>query len=232
VDLWLISVGDAAAARAPAAVAALSAAGGATGAVALPDSPDRRTLDDALDAAGGRRLAVHGDAAGLAGVLRRLGRRDELSTSEVAALPTAEVPFLHRFGIRPDLTTAAAIAVHGTARTVGLLKDDSGNLVVDHAVLRPWSGSRLWVRAYVDDECLCDGEITELRVDRGDAGGLTATARSGRFRANRALSGRGLSLACDEAAISSDGAARDQPRRKRIWWDEPSLWRLTAPDIG
>jgi hypothetical protein len=181
-----------------------------------------------LEAVDGRRLVVHSDAADLARVLRRLMRRGELDSAETAVLPFAAVPFLTRQGVPATLAAAAAVAVSGVCRTVGVLKDDSGNLVVDHASLSPWSGSLVWTRAYVDDDCLSDGPIRSLEVRRGVSGGLIASVR-GRFGRSRTLAGRGLALACDEAAISSDGSEREQPRRKRIWWDEPEQWRLARP---
>ena len=73
-----------------------------------------------------------------------------------------------------------------------------------------------------------DGLIRSLSVRRGVSGGLVASVR-GRYGRTRTLAGRGLALACDEAAISSDGSAREQARRKRIWWDEPEQWRLALP---
>ena len=228
VFLWLLTIGTDSAARADAATAALVRAGGSVAGVQLPSDPARTELDSALDGAGDRRVVVHADVPDLARVLRRLMRRGRLADAETAVLPTAPVPFLSRHGIAADLPAAARIAVTGGCRTVGVLKDDSGNLVVDHAELRPWSGERVWVRAYVDDDCLCDGEVAALTVERGPAAGLRATVHGRRMRRARSLRGRGLTLACADAAISSDGADRDQPRRKRIWWDEPDQWCLAV----
>jgi hypothetical protein len=145
---------------------------------------------------------------------------------ETAVLALEPSSLLARFGLGTDVSAAARIAVDGTCSVVGVIKDDSGNLVVDHAMLRPWDGSRLWVRAYVDDTRLCDGEITALRVERGSPGQLTAVVTWGRLRRTRRIDGRALQLACDPAAISSDGSARDRSRQKRIWWNEPEQWRL------
>ena len=227
VRLWLMTIGGQSDSDGVSAAAALTAAGGRVESIELPTDPSRSALDAALDTADGRRVVIHSSIPDLARVLRRMMRRSELTATETAVLPRKPVPFLARYGIA-DLTEAAAIAVDGRCLTVGVLKDDSGHVVVDHAELAPWSGSRLWVRAYVDDDCLADGEITRLRIDRGAGGGLRATAWPGGLHRRRAISGRGLTLACDDAAISSDGAERDQPRRKRIWWDEPEQWRLAV----
>lgn len=205
----------------------LRSAGAKMSMLTLPTGPSRVEMDAVLDALGGRRLVVDAARADLAAVLRRMMRRGELSTTETAVL-RADGPFLQGIGIPVDSAVAAAIAVSAPCRIVGVLKDDSGNLVLDSAELRPWSGRRVWARAYVDDERLCDGEIEWLRVEHRVGGGVRASV-PGRFARVRSLQGRALQLACDDAAITSDGSARDQPRRKRIWWDEPEQWLLACP---
>lgn len=193
---------------------------------ALPAVPARSEFDAVLDAAGGCRLVIDAAPSATAALLRRMLRRGELATTETAVL-RANCRFLQELAL-PVLADDAEAWIEQSCRTVGVLKDDSGNVVIDSAELRPWSGARVWVRAYVEDERLCDGEVAWLRVEHSVGGGLRASV-PGRFGRVRSLSGRGLSLACEDAAISSDGAARDQPRRKRIWWDEPDQWRLACP---
>ncbi len=206
---------------------ALTAAGAVVEARELPADPEITALDEAVDALAGRRLVVAGGTPQLALVLRRLMRRGVLGSAETAVLPSEQVPFLAEHGITPE--TAAEVAVAAACRTVGVLKDDSGGVMVDHAELRPWRGSRVWTRAYVDDEPVCDGEIRSLHVSRAGAGQLRVVADRGPLRRAHEVTGRALQLACDEAAISSDGAHREQPRRKRVWWNEPELWRLACP---
>ena len=229
MDVVLVVVGALVAREAEFSTALVSA--GAEVTCRAVADPDRITLDPVLDELGGRRLVIAAGLPGLAAVLRRLGRRGELDHLETAVLPAQPVPFLSRHGVTTDTAAAARVAVAAPCRTVGVLKDDSGHVVVDHAEVRPWSGGTLWVRAYVEDERLCDGEVEALRIDRGGAGGLTATVtlRSHlRRRRTRSLDGRAMQLACAPAAVTSDGTGRDQPRRKRIWWDEPDQWRLAC----
>ena len=236
MDVVLLTVGAGPTADGPALRDALIAAGGGVESGAVADG-ERGPLDEVLDRLDGRRLVIAASAGGLAVVLRRLLRRGELGYVETAVLPAEPVPFLTRFGVTADRASAARTAVTGSCRTVGVLKDDSGHLVVDHAEVGPWRGSQLWMRAYVEDARLCDGPVVALRVERGAAGGLraTVTCRS-RLGLHRRVSieGRAMQLACDEAAMTSDGLGRDQPRRKRIWWDEPDQWRLavTADPTG
>ncbi len=198
----------------------------------LPSTPTRVQYDALLDTLHGRRLVIDAVPAEIAGVLRRMMRRGELATTQTAVF-TGNCRFLEELGLS---AVTALEYVGGPCRPVGVLKDDSGNLVVDSAELRPWTGEKVWVRAYVDDECLCDGEVAWLRVQHLVGGGLRASVPTssfgGRFGRRRSLEGRGLALACDDAAISSDGAARDQPRRKRIWWDEPDQWQLACPPVS
>jgi hypothetical protein len=230
VDVTVVGVGVAGVARTAEVTAVLATLGPAPVPVSCSDPLDRAALDRVLDRAADGRLVLCAQVGDLAAVLRRLWRRGELAERETAWLPIGPVPrYLLACGVATSLPDAAAIAVRGTVRTVGVLADDSGGVVVGSAGLRPWRGRRLWVRAFVDDERVCDGEVSALRVERGAQGELRATA-VGRFgRTVARISGRAAQLACDEAALTSDGVPRQRPRRKRIWWAEPDLWRLALP---
>jgi hypothetical protein len=234
VDVSLVCVGADGAAKAAQVGAALVSAGGGSAAVvstaAGVDPADRAGLDRALDRAAGGRLVISADVGDLAAVLRRLWRRGELAERETAWLPIGSVPrYLASLGLPASPTEAADVAVHGRVRTVGLLADDSGGLTVGSADLGPWQGRRLWARAFVDDEKVCDGEVSALRVDRPAAGVLRVSV-IGRFgRITSRVDGRAAQLACDEAQVRSDGIPRERPRRKRTWWNEPDLWRVALP---
>lgn len=221
MDVLLIAVGRDAVSFA----AALSAAGAAVEARTVPAGASRPELDAVLDRLHGRRLVIAADRPGLNGVLSRLLRRGELAGVDTAVLPAEPVEFLDWLGV----TAAAAVepALRAPCRPVGVVKDDSGGLLLDAAELTPWTGRSLWVRAYVDDQRLCDGPVRSLRVRRAGPDRLRAEA-VGRWR-TRTVVGRAVQLACDEAAIRTDGVERERPRRKRIWWSEPDLWRLAIP---
>jgi hypothetical protein len=234
VDVSLVCVGADGAARTATVGAALVSSGGGAASVvsttACPDPADRAGLDRALDRAGDGRLVISAEAGELAAVLRRLWRRGELVERDTAWVPVGPVPrYLASYGLPASLADAADVAVNGSSRTVGLLADDSGGLIVCSAELGPWRGRRLWVRAFVDDEKVCDGEVSALRVDRPSAGVLRVSV-VGRFgRTTKRVNGRAAQLACAEARLSSDGVVRERPRRKRTWWNEPDLWRLVLP---
>ena len=230
MDVSLLLIGAEALARRDDFARALTSAGGVAHTIELPGTDDRADLDAALDATGDARLVLSAPIGDLAAVLRRLWRRGELVERETALLPLhAHSAFLVRCGLPADLATAAALAVTGTPRTVGLLADDSSGLVIDSAGLQPWDGRRLWTRAVVDDTKVCNGSITGLRVDRPSSGVLRVTVQGRLGRTIARVEGRAAQLACDEARLSSDGIERERPRSKRTWWNEPDLWRLALP---
>lgn len=234
MDVSLVCVGADSAGRAPGLAAALTRAWGGSvsvlGTAACRDPVERVELDRALDRARDGRLVVSAGVGDLAAVLRRMWRRGELVERETAWLPIGPVPaYLARRGLPTAPADAIEVATGSGVRTVGLLADDSGGLAVGSAELRPWRGRRLWVRAFVDDEKVCDGAVSALRVERPAPGVLRVSVvrRFGRTAAR--VDGRAAQLACDEARISSDGVERERPRRKRTWWNEPELWRLALP---
>lgn len=180
----------------------------------------------------GPRLVLDADLAGLSLALHRMLRRGLLGTVETAVLPREPVPYLTRLGLPAARADQWQLARTGTPRLVGVVKDDSGGVCLDAAELRPWTPEKpWWVRAVVDDQRLCDGEVRAISVRRLGPSELQATVRLGRFR-SRTCRGRSLQLACDEAMIVADGVARERPRSKRTFWSEPKLWQLVTPVGG
>ncbi|HEY2041245.1 MAG TPA: hypothetical protein VGH11_01120 [Jatrophihabitans sp.] len=97
------------------------------------------SIDAALDARDDRRLVIDAGLAGLNLVLYRLMRRGELHTAEIAMLPRDPVPFLRRMGLPPERKEQAALAIAGRPRRVGVIKDDSGGLCLDSAMVTRWA---------------------------------------------------------------------------------------------
>lgn len=184
------------------------------------------------DELGDRRLVLDTDLAGLNTALRRLMRSGLLETIETAVLLREPVRYLNLLGLPASREAQHQVARTGTARLVGVIKDDSGGVCVDRAELFAWPGSESdkgwWLRAVVDDERLCDGVARSVRLRRLGPDELEATAVTGRFRRST-VRGRSLQLACDDAQIVTDGVPRTQPRSKRTFWSEPKLWRLALP---
>lgn len=190
---------------------------------------DPAGVDAVLDTLHDQRLVLHaGELAGLNLALTRLMRRGLLADLDTAVLLPAPPRYLRQLGLPADLAGQLAIA-RQPARLMGVLKDDSGGLCIDSAELAPWQvDAPWWVRAMVDDQPLCDGQVRSITVHRLGPDELAATVRLGRFR-QRTCRGRSLQLACDEARIVADEVARERPRRKRTFWSEPKLWRLALP---
>ena len=150
--------------------------------IAADDAEDRTAaVDAALDVRDDRRLVIAGDLAGLQLVLARLMRRGELGTAETAVLPDAPIGYLDRIGLPRDTGARLHTAVHAPASLVGVIKDDSGGLCVDHAEVGPWQpGEPWWVRAVVDDERLVDGAARSVTVRRLGPSELEARVHRGR----------------------------------------------------
>jgi hypothetical protein len=188
---------------------------------------DAAGVDAALQRLDGHRLVI--ESAGLSGlnlVLTRMLRAGLLDRVETALLLAEPVAYLSSLGLPADRGGQLAVARTGTARLVGVVKDDSGGLCVSGATLTAWTpGAQWWVRAVVDDQRLCDGAVREVSLRRTGPAELIAEARLGRFRRS-SCRGRSLQLACDPARIVADGTARERPRSKRTFWSEPALWRL------
>jgi len=243
VDLLLLAIGSAVRPDTPAGLARAGA--GAVESVAVEQVVADATpaaVDAALAGRAGRPLVIEADLAGLTLVLTRLMRRDELADAETAVLPVGQIEYLTRLGLPSDRSAQLRTAVLARRRLVGVIKTDSGGLLLDSASLAPApaaSGAAWWLRAVVDDQRLSDGAAARLAVRHLGPAELEATVtlpgrrvagvRFGSAR-TRALRGRSLQLACDPALIIEDGLARERPRSKRTFWSEPELWRLALPD--
>lgn len=218
-------------------------AAGATAVQTVTVAADPTAVDGALDELGDRRLVIQSDLAGLQLTLSRLMRRGALAEVDTAVLPSEPIRYLHGLGLPTDRAGQLAAALRPST-LVGVIKDDSGGLCVDHATVEPWPDGLArgsgepgwWLRAVVDDQRLCDGPARSVHVQRNAPGDLTATVRLGRTRwgrpATRTLRGRSLQLACDEALITQDGLGRERARTKRTFWSEPLLWRVALPSVA
>lgn len=216
MPLALLSIG-----RAPADLAGIAAA------FTAATAPE---VDAVLAQLDGSRLVIDSETvAGLNLVLARLQRSGRLDEVETAVLLDRPVPYLTSLGLPPDRAGQLALARTGTARLVGVVRDDSGGVCVSEATLTPWASAEpWWVRAVVDDQRLCDGRVQSLTMRRVGPAELLAEARIGRLRVRRRR-GRALQLACDPAQVVADGIGRERPRSRRTFWSEPKLWRLALP---
>ncbi len=190
---------------------------------------DAAGVDAALAELDADRLVIDArDLGALNLVLSRLMRRGRLADLQTAVLLAGPLGYLGRLGLPAELDAQLEIARRGSARLVGVLKDDSGGLCADGATLSPWQDGDWWVRAVVDDQRLIDGNARSLSVRRLGPAELEASVRLGRLR-GRGRRGRSVQLACDPAQIVADGMGRQRPRSKRTFWAEPDLWQLALP---
>lgn len=242
MDTVLVGIGavDSGRSAADTAAALIDAGAGTAQPWLVASTP--AAVDEPLAHLDGRRLVIDADLAGLQLILSRLLRKGLLESVETAVLPRDRVGYLDRIGVPRRPADQIRAAVQGRPRLIGVVKDDSGGLCVDHAAVAPWpdrpdlvrtgtptmpavTRSRWWLRAVVDDQLLCDGVAQALSLRRLGTEELEATVRLGRWR-RKTLRGRSLQLACDEALITQDGVGRERPRGKRTFWSEPKLWQL------
>lgn len=187
-------------------------------------------LDQALQQVERQRLVIEAaDIGWLNLALARMQRAGMLADVETAVVIAQPVPYLAALGLPTERQAQLEVARSAGSRLVGVIKDDSGGVCVSAARLTPWVPDHdWWVRAVVDDQRLCDGNVRALTVRHVGPAEVRAEARLGRFR-SRSARGRSLQLACDPAQIVTDGLARDRPRGRRTFWAEPKLWRLALP---
>jgi diacylglycerol kinase (ATP) len=92
----------------------------------------RGELDGVLHRAGSRRIVVAGGDGSLHAVVAALHRRNELKESVVALLPMGTGnDFARGVGIPLDIEEAARVVLEGEVRSVDLLVDDAGRVVVN-----------------------------------------------------------------------------------------------------
>jgi hypothetical protein len=184
--------------------------------------------DDVAAVADARSLMVRGPVPALAGVLAALlkaGRTAEVPVSWEPAGDTASTALARALGIGT-----------GEQRSLTLVRDDHGGVLLHHGRLAPWSddprgglGRRLGLQAYHDDIKVADGEITriDVRPDWRAVDTIAVTVMTQPLRPTRQTSGRALQVASDPARIIRDGVPYPRPVHRWTWYaDDRVRWRL------
>lgn len=163
-------------------------------------------VDSALD--GVRRVVVVGSDADLAAVLTRLLRSDRL-----------DVEVAHAAGLR-----AARRALRGRAQRVPLIRDDTGTVLVGHALWLPADGAAtLRGEAVADDAVLFDGDVAGVRIEpTTEMPGVRATVLGRRPR--RWLAGRAVQLGTNGARVVRDGVSGSRVVTRSTFYRHTTGW--------
>jgi hypothetical protein len=217
---------------------------GAGQAIGLPACPGRDSLEEPLSSLDGRRLVVCGTDADLAAVLLRLLRTDTLGDVPVGYVPSSVTSAVAQlWGLPVDPVRAASIALHGAAKPVPLVRDDTGGVLVGGGMVRPVSGV-----AYCDDDLVLRGSAPWLKVQPDPQHGLVVQVggRSGwriglpgsfgprvglpgsSGRRTRLAAGRAVQLGCEPTAVWRDGVESRTPDRW-TWFRHTEDWHLATP---
>jgi YegS/Rv2252/BmrU family lipid kinase len=146
---------------------------------------DPAELDEALDDAAGAVLVVAGGDGSLHAVVQRLRDRGELAAATIGLVPLGTGNDLARaLGLPLDADEAAVRVVTGTARTLDLLVDDAGRVVVNAA--HAGIGAAAGIRA--------DDLKGRLGAAAYPVGALLAAARTEGWRLVVTIDGRPLDL--------------------------------------
>jgi hypothetical protein len=173
-------------------------------------------------------VVVRGPVPALAGVLAALlrsGRTADVPVSWEPADNTASTGLARALGIGT-----------GEQRSLTLVRDDHGGVLLHHGRLEPWSdeprgslGRRLGLQAYHDDMKVADGPITRLdvRPEWTAVDTIGVSVMTIPLRPVRRTKGRALQVASDPARVIRDGVPFPRPVSRWTWYaDDLVRWRL------
>jgi hypothetical protein len=184
--------------------------------------------DDVAAAVDAESVAVRGPVPALAAVLAallRAGRTSDVPVAWEPAEDTASTALARALGIGS-----------GAQRSLTLVRDDHGGVLLHHGRLEPWSedprrslGRRLGLQAYHDDMKVADGPITRLdvRPEWTAVDTIGVSVMTIPLRPVRRTKGRGLQVACDPARVTRDGVPFPRPVTRWTWFaDDHVRWCL------
>ncbi len=176
-----------------------------------------------------RRLVVCGSDAGLAALLTRLMRTENLDV-EIAYVADESTPATKAYGL-PTGSEAAKLGVRGSAREVPLVRDDTGTALVGEATVRGPEGGHLVGEAYADDNRVFSGEIDTLTVrPTPDLPGVVATAARPRWLRRRPwLAARAVQLGTEAGLLTRDGVTGRRAIKRTTFYRHTEPWRLVSP---
>lgn len=198
--------------------------------VECSEVPTKDEVNRALFEIGNRRrVLVCGTDAGLAGVLTRLMRTENLDV-EIGYVPEDDTPVTRTYDL-PTGSAAAKLGVRGEAREVPLIRDETGTVLVGEATVTGPGGEHLVGEAYADDDRIFSGEVAALTVrPTPEMPGVRATAARPRRLLRRSwLRARAIQLGTEAGVITRDGVTGRRPVKRTSFYRHTEPWRLVSP---
>jgi len=198
--------------------------------VECSEIPTKDEINHALCEIGARRrVLVCGTDAGLAALLTRLMRTENLDI-EIAYVAEEPTPATLAYDL-PTGSEAAKLGVRGTAREMPLIRDDTGSVLVGEATVTGPGGAQLVGEAYADDERLFSGETSTLTVRAtNELPGVRATAaKPRRLRRRRWLAARAVQLGTEAGIVTRDGVTGRRAVKRTTFYRHIEPWRLVSP---
>jgi hypothetical protein len=184
--------------------------------------------DDVAAVADADSVVVRGPVRALAGVLTALLRAGRTSDVPVSWEPAADTS-------STGLARALGIGT-GDQRSLTLVRDDHGGVLLHHGRLEPWDddprrglGRRLGLQAYHDARKVADGPVTRLdvRPEWRAVDTIGVSVMTIPLRPVRRTTGRALQVASDPALVTRDGVPYPRPVTRWTWYaDDRVRWCL------
>jgi hypothetical protein len=184
--------------------------------------------DDVAVVADAGSVVVRGPVPALAGVLTALLRAARTADVPVSWEPTDDTA-------STALARALGIGT-GEQRSLTLVRDDHGGVLLHHGRLEPWTddprrglGRRLGLQAYHDARKVADGPITRLdvRPEWTAVDTIGVSVMTIPLRPVRRTKGRALQVASDPALVTRDGVPFPRPVTRWTWYaDDRVRWCL------
>lgn len=196
----------------------------------VSEIPTKDEINRALTEVGTRRrLLVCGTDAGLAALLTRLMRTENLDV-ELAYIAEDTTPATRSYGL-PTGSAAAKLGVQGRAQETPLIRDETGTVLVGEATVTGPGGDVLVGEAYADDTRLFTGEVPTLTVRTSrEMPGVRATAdRPRRLRRRRWHEARAVQVGTPAGLITRDGVTARRTVKRTTFYRHIEPWLLVSP---
>lgn len=197
--------------------------------------PTKDEINTALRELGPRRrMLVCGTDAGLAAVVSRLMRTENLDI-EIAYIAGEETPCTRAYDL-PTGSAAARLGVDGTARELPLVRDETATAVIGEVTVTGPDAGPLVGETYADDNRVFTGEVARLTVRPSPATpGVRVTAgrrrrrRRGLLRRTEWFEARAVQLGTDAGVVTKDGVTGRRPLKRASFYRHSDSWRLVSP---